>query len=745
MSKKFNIPVEGMTCASCVARVEKVVSKIEGIKNVSVNFANEKVSFESDDMNPDLNLIATSLEEYGYKLRLDEIDASAQLEKPNNQASHLFDSNDLFYNNLKSNFKLAVIFTIPIFIISMLMDFDWFKDVWFFNNQQTQKLLLILTTPVMFISAKRFFVSAWNNLKHLSAEMNTLVAIGTSAAYGYSTVVTLFPEYFHGHLQHVYFETAAVIVTLILMGRLLENHAKRKSSDAIKKLIQLKPTTAKILVDGKVRQINIEQLAKGNLVVINPGDKIPADGIIIEGSASIDESMLTGESIPVEKIKNDKVYAATINLNGSINFEVTATNTESVFGKIIKLAEEAQGSKAPIQKLVDKVAGIFVPAVILIAVLTFVMWFIFFPERGFNFALINFIAVLIVACPCALGLATPTAVMVGTGLGARSGILIKDAESLERANKIDRIIFDKTGTITKGSPVVTDIIPQKVDENFVLQISASLENKSEHPIAKAIIKYASEKNIQINNVDSFRNISGLGISGLIDGNVALVGNSNFMKQNRIDFSTAEMKFNELENDAKTCLYVAYKNELLGIIALSDEVKENASEAIMKLKQMKILPTMLTGDNEKSAEAVAQKVGIENYKSQVLPEDKLNFVKECQNNGEIVAMVGDGINDSPALIQADISIAIGTGTDVAIESAGITLVKGDLNGVVKAINLSKRTISAIKQNLFWAFIYNIIGIPMAAFGLLNPMIAAFAMSLSSVSVISNSLRLKYSKI
>ena len=745
MRKKFSIPVEGMTCASCVARVEKVVSKIQGIQNVSVNFANEKVAFETDDPNPDLNLIASSLEEYGYKLRLDEINDTDSQSDASIESDYSPKSKDKFYYELKNDFITAVSFTIPVFFISMLSGFDWFSKIWFLNPEQSQKLLMILTTPIMFISARRFFISAWSNIKHFTADMNTLVAVGTTAAFAYSSFVTLFPEFFHHHSGHVYFETAAVIVTLILMGRMLEHRAKQKSSDAIKKLIKLKPTTAKVLVDGKVKQINIEQLSVGQTVVINPGDKIPADGIITEGEASIDESMLSGESIPVDKSINDNVFAASINLNGSFNFIVTATNTESVFGKIIKLAEEAQGSKAPIQKLVDKVAAIFVPIVILIAVLTFLFWIIFFPEKGFNYALVNFISVLIVACPCALGLATPTAVMVGTGIGARNGILIKDAENLERANKINRIIFDKTGTITKGIPTVTDIATINRDENFVLQIAASLENKSEHPIAKAITKVASTRNIEFKKVDSFKNFSGFGISAIIDNSEAFVGNTKLMIEFGIDFSALEQKYIEFERQAKTCLYVAYNKDLIGVIAIADEVKENSFHAISAMKQMKIIPTMLTGDNENSAKAVAEKVGIDIYKAQLLPEDKLDYVKKYQQDGEIVAMVGDGINDSPALMQADIGIAIGTGTDVAIESAGITLVKGDLNGVVKAINLSRKTITAIKQNLFWAFIYNIVGIPLAASGMLNPMIAALAMSLSSVSVVTNSLRLRKTKI
>jgi len=744
MNKKFNIPVEGMTCASCVARVEKVVGKVEGIKNVSVNFANEKLSFETDKNEIDLNFIAKSLGEYGYKLKIDE--AQIPVSTPTEEKSVFAEkSQDDFYQKLKNDFLTSLVFTVPVFLLSMLMDFNWFRQIWFFDTIDTQKILLILSTPVMFIPAKRFFIASWNSLKHFSTDMNTLVAVGTSAAYGYSAFITLFPQNIHHSSQHVYFETAVVIITLILMGRLLENRAKKKSSDAIKKLLQLKPKSAKVLVDGQIQEINIENLKPEQIVVIKPGDKIPADGIIVEGSSSVDESMLTGESNPIEKSVGDKVYAATININGSFNFRITALDSNSVFGKIIKLAEDAQGSKAPIQKLVDKVAGLFVPAVIAFALMTFLVWIIFFPERGFNYALVNFIAVLIVACPCALGLATPTAIMVGTGIGARNGILIKDAESLEIANKISRVIFDKTGTLTHGYPIITDVVSLFSDENYLLQIAATLEMKSEHPIAKAITKYALNKKIELLIVNSFKNFSGFGISGVVDGKPILIGNQKLMQEFSIDESSGLEIYNELQHQAKTTLFVASENQIVGIIAVSDDIKENSKYAISQLKKMKIIPTMLTGDNEITAKVVADKVGIEFYKSQLMPKDKLSFIKEYQKNGEIIAMVGDGINDSPALIQADIGIAIGTGTDVAVESADITLVKGDLFGVVKAINLSKKTVTAIKQNLFWAFIYNLIGIPLAAFGLLNPMIAALAMSLSSVSVISNSLRLRNSKI
>jgi Cu+-exporting ATPase len=736
MAKKFLLPVEGMTCASCVARVEKIISKTQGIKNVSVNFANEKVSFEAENSDIDLNSIAKELSEYGYKLKVESAFRTNDNKK---------ETKDEYYLGLKRDFAVALVFTVPVFLISMLIDFKWFQSFWIFSFEQTQKILFILTTPVIFISGRRFYSVAWNNIKHFSAEMNTLVAIGTASAYGFSSFVILFPEFFHHHTGHVYFETAAVIVTLILMGRILEHRAKLKSSSAIQELIKLKPSTAKLLIDGNETEVDIKELIPDQIVIIKPGDKIPADGIIISGNSTVDESMLTGESIPAEKSIGDKVFAATINLSGTFNFRITATETNSVLGQIIKMVEDAQGSKAPIQKLADKVAGIFVPVVIFISVITLFSWLILFPEYGLSYALVQFIAVLIVACPCALGLATPTAIMVGTGVGAKYGILIRDGENLETASKISRVVFDKTGTITEGIPFVTDIKLLDSDENFLIKIAASVESKSEHPIAKAILNYAKSKNIQLIEMNDFNALSGFGIQAVIDDNPVLIGNRKLMNEFSIDISVAESQIDDLENQSKTCLFVAYNNMLIGIIAVADKIKKSSREAISKLYKTGIKATILSGDNKKTVEKVAAEVGIKDYYSELTPAEKLSFIKKFQNDGETVAMVGDGINDAPALMQADIGISIGNGTDVAIESSGITLVKGDLPGVIKAINLSRITIRTIKENLFWAFIYNIIGIPLAAFGLLNPMIAALAMSLSSVSVVTNSLRLRKAKI
>ncbi len=750
---KYNLPVEGMTCASCVARVEKIVSKFDGVKNVSVNFASEKVSFETENTNVDLKEIANAIAEYGYKLKYDEAAGQKKSEDVPAGAS-AFGEDDSFYKELKKDFLIALTLTIPIFLLAMFSEYHWFKSIIMLNTETTQRIQLILTTPVIFISGKRFFTIFWNNLKHFSAEMNTLVAIGTGAAYGYSVIAVLFPQLVTstGKQPHVYFETAAVIITLILLGRLLEHNAKRKTGGAIKKLLELQPKTATIIENGKMQVVKINELKKGQVVVIKPGEKIPADGIIISGSSTVDESMLTGESLPVEKTEDSKVIGGTINKTGSFNFKITEAGSNSVLGQIIKLVEEAQGSKAPIQKLADKIAGIFVPIVLLIGIITFIGWIIFGISNNFNTALINFVAVLIIACPCALGLATPTAIMVGTGKGASSGILIKNGESLELAHKISTIIFDKTGTITIGKPQVTDFITSETnalrEENSdeeLLKIIGSIESKSEHPLAQAVIEYVKSKNISINEPKNFNSVTGAGVIGIADGKAVVIGNKKLMAEYSIKTEKWDERINNLLNLGKTIVYAAVDGELKCAFAIEDPIKENSQEAIKELKKLGIKTVMITGDNKKTASAIAKRAGIDEFAAEVLPAEKAEKVKEYQKKDGIVAMVGDGINDAPALAQADVGIAIGTGTDVAIETSQITLVKGDLMSVVRAINLSNQTIKTIKQNLFWAFIYNTIGIPLAAFGMLNPMIGALAMSFSSVSVVTNSLRLKGKKI
>ncbi|MGE5365369.1 MAG: heavy metal translocating P-type ATPase [Bacteroidota bacterium] len=746
---KYNLTVEGMTCASCVARVEKAIKKEDGVQNVSVNLATEKAHFEIDPLKTDVNRIAKIVEDAGYKLHLPEE------KKPDAQTGHAHDENEnLEYNRkLRHDLIFASVFSIPVFIISMSMEFTWFHSLfpsWVAHDSImdiTNKILLLLTTPVVFIPGKRFFRIFWNNLKHFTADMNSLVAIGTGTAYIYSVVATLFPVLVTqaGKAPHVYYDSTAVIITLILMGRWLENRAKQKTGSAIKKLMELKPKTAAVKRDGQEVTINIGELRTGDIVVVRPGEKIPADGIITEGQSTVDESMITGESIPLEKTVGSLVTGGTINRTGSFDFRITALGENSVLGQIIRLVEEAQGSKAPIQKFADRIAAVFVPVVVGIAFITFLSWLLFGGENAFSIGLINFVSVLVIACPCALGLATPTAIMVGTGLGAQHGILIKNGESLEEAHKIDTIILDKTGTVTRGYPEVTDIVAKGVTEDELIRITASVENRSEHPLARSIVEYAVKKGSSLTNPESFSSVTGLGITAVVDGRAVAVGNEKLMAEYSLDTESVAGDFMRLSGEGKTVVYVAADGEIIGLIAAADTIKPDSRSAIAALKEMNLRVVMLTGDNEKTAAVIARQAGVDEYVAGILPEDKAKKVAEYKSKGSIVAMAGDGINDAPALAMSNVSIAMGTGTDVAIETSDITLVKGALTGVVNAIRLSRRTIRTIKQNLFWAFIYNVIGIPLAALGLLNPMFAALAMSFSSVSVVTNSLRLKKARL
>ncbi|MCH8170595.1 MAG: cadmium-translocating P-type ATPase [Bacteroidetes bacterium] len=730
--EKENItaPVIGMTCASCVARVEKTLKKIEGIKKVSVNFATEKASFEIDKSKIDYNKVVEAIEDAGYKIEIpnektNANDTETEKNKKNDEAK-------TFELKLKKDVILSIIITIPILILSMGSKF--FSSV--FTSDDLNKILFLLTLPMIFITGKRFFIIFWNNLKHSVVDMNTLVAIGTGSAFIFSTIVTLFPKiiYSNSSNMHVYFDTAAVIITLILIGRYLEVRAKSKTGTAIKKLIGLRPNTAFIKKEGQIIEINLNELKLNDIVIVKPGSKIPADGELISGNSAVDEAMITGESIPVEKIVGSKVIGGTINKTGLFEYKVTAIGNNSLLGQIIKMVEDAQGSKAPIQNLADKVAGVFVPAVIGVAIITFIAWMIITNGSGFNIALVNFVAVLIIACPCALGLATPTAIMVGTGKGAQLGILIKNGESLEQAHKISTIIFDKTGTITEGKPVVNSVNSINITENELIKLTASVEKSSEHPLGEAVINYARLKGIELEETESFMSITGKGITAVIKGMNIVAGNRKLMEEYSIDINN----YNDIES---TVIYVAVNGKYKGYITIEDPLKESSIIAIKELKSMGIKTIMITGDNKTVAKKIAEKVGVDDFNAEVLPQDKAKKIKEYQNKNEVVAMVGDGINDAPALAQSDVGIAIGSGTDVAIETSSIVLIKGDLQGVVTAIKLSKRTIRTIKENLFWAFIYNIIGIPLAAIGMLSPMIGAFAMSLSSVSVVSNSLRLK----
>ncbi|WP_337872325.1 heavy metal translocating P-type ATPase [Ignavibacterium sp.] len=741
-TKKISLPIEGMTCASCVARVEKAISNAPGVKNVSVNLANEKATIEFEETNFDFVKIKELVEDAGYKILApmsqdsDRSVVGLNIGKTTPTLS--------YESEVRKDFFISLLFTLPVLILSMGIMIPQFRNIIPLNDSQINKILLLLTIPIVFIPGKRFYKIFWKNTIHLTADMNSLVAIGTGSAFIYSLVLTLFPELFpHIHSSHVYFDSTAVIITLILMGKWLEARAKSRTNDAIKKLISLRPETATVIVDGNEVERKIDELQIGDMVIVKPGTKIPADGIIVNGFSVIDESMLTGESLPVEKILNDKVSGGTINQIGTFIFRITATGDNSVLGNIIRMVEEAQGSKATIQMLADKIASVFVPAVILVALSSFTFWI--FYSNNFSVALMNFVAVLIIACPCALGLATPTALIVGLGKAAQKGILIKNAESLELAHKVDVVLFDKTGTITEGTPQVIGIYTTNYDEKEMLSMINPVEKRSEHPVAKAIVSYAEKFNLKEYTLEEFESNTGFGIRAKVDGKEILIGNEKFMLTNNIQISDELLLPDEKNEVASTIIYVSSNGNLIANISIADKIKENSKNAIESLKKMNIKTVMLTGDNYNSAESIAKKIGIDEVKAELLPEDKLKIVDEYLNQNKIVAFVGDGINDAPSLAKAHVGIAIGNGTDVALETADIVLLNNDLMNVTKSILISKLVVRTIKQNLFWAFVYNIIGIPLAALGMLNPMIAALAMSFSSVSVVSNSLRLKRAKI
>lgn len=739
----ITLPIEGMTCASCVLRVEKALKKVEGVEDAIVNLATEQAKVVLDPSKVDIKKLKEAVEKVGYHV-IDIDSTEKHLDESIEDITE--QEREKYYKELTKDLIFASVLTIPVFLINMLLMSDDFVG-WLGNYvKYIPSTLFILTSPIVFKSGKRFFKIAWTNAKHFSSDMNTLVAVGTGSAYIYSSLITLFPGLIIHESQtihQIYFDTSAVIITLILFGRWLEARSKSKTSFAIKKLIGLKPKYAKVIRNGEEIEVKIDELKINDLVVVRPGEKIPADGFIVSGFSSIDESMITGESIPVEKTVGDKVIGGTINQFGSFTFRVSVTGENSVLGQIIRLVKEAQASKAPIQKLVDKIASYFVPIVIGIAFISFIGWLI--GGAGFSSALTSFIAVLIIACPCALGLATPTAIMVGIGLSAENGILIRNSESLELTHRITDLVFDKTGTITEGKPTVQSFELFNGDEKEILTLVYSAENKSEHPLAKAITNFAKTRVNKLIEPEKFISKVGFGIEAIVDGKKVLVGNKDFMNEYRINISQIEEKKGDLNSTGNILVYVAIDDKLLGLISIVDQIKPNSKEVISTLKQMKINVIMLTGDNYEAAKSIVDKVGIDKFYARVLPEDKNRIIKELKGENRIVAMVGDGINDAPALAEADVSIAMASGTDIAIETADITLMKNDLNDVIKALKISHLTIKTIRQNLFWAFIYNIIGIPLAAFGLLNPMIAAAAMSLSSVSVVTNSLRIRFKNV
>ncbi len=742
-TKKSVFPVGGMTCASCVARVEEALSSVTGVVSANVNLASEKATVEYiEGMN--IADLRRAVKDAGYEPgseteTLEDVTAAAQRET----------------KALRNRLIFAAILALSIMILM------WTP---FFIGKPY--LLWALATPVQFWAGWRFYRGTWGVLRHKTADMNTLIAVGTSAAYLYSMVAVLFPGLFvAGGLEpHLYFDTSAMIIALILLGRFLEARARGQTSEAIKKLIGMQPKTALVIRDGEEREIPVDDVQGGDLILVRPGERVPVDGIVRQGYSSIDESMITGESIPVEKKAGDEVIGATINKTGSFQFEATKVGKDTTLAQIIRMVEEAQGSKAPIQRLADVITSYFVPIVIGIATTTFIVWYFAGPSPALTYAILNFVAVLIIACPCALGLATPTAIMVGTGKGAEHGVLIRSAEALERAHKIRTILLDKTGTLTQGKPEVTDIIAlPSCSQEEVLQLAASAERGSEHPLGETIVKAASEKKLELSPASDFSAIPGHGVEASVEGKKLVLGNLRLMKDRDFLLNGLEEEANRLWAKGKTVMFLAIDSQVVGIIALADTLKPNAKEVLEELHKMGIEAVMLTGDNRRTAEAIAQEVGIDRALAEVLPERKAQEVKKLQEEGRVVAMVGDGINDAPALAQADVGIAIGTGTDVAMETGDITLISGDLGGIVTAISLSKRTMRTIKQNLFWAFAYNTALIPVAAgvlylafgntgvpsglhfilgnYGFLNPILAAAAMAVSSLTVVFNSLRLR----
>lgn len=735
-----SLKIEGMSCAACAKAVERATKKLDGILEANVNYAAEKLVVNYEPSKVKISDIKQAIEKAGYKAIEEEVTADKDKEKKEQERELLW-----------KKFILSAIFTVPLLYISMghmmgmpLPDFIHPK-----MNPMTFALVqLILTLPVI-IAGNKFYTVGFKALFRKSPNMDSLIAIGTSAAFLYGIFATLkIAKGAHEYAHDLYFESAAVIITLIMLGKYLESVSKGKTSEAIKKLMGLAPKTATIIRSEKEIEIPIEDVAVGDIIIVKPGEKMPVDGEVLEGTTSVDESMLTGESIPVEKNIGDKIIGASINKNGTIKYKATKVGKDTALAQIIRLVEDAQGSKAPIAKLSDIIAGYFVPTVITLAVLSGLAWY-FLGGETMLFSLTIFISVLVIACPCALGLATPTAIMVGTGKGAEHGVLIKSGEALEAAHKIKTIVFDKTGTITEGKPKVTDIVVVSgITEDELLQLAASAEKGSEHPLGEAIVKNAEEKGLELKKLDAFKAVPGYGIEVKVDQKDVLLGNKKLMSANDVSLENLAQSSDQLAAEGKTPMYIAIDHKIAGIIAVADTVKENSKKAIEKLHDMGLEVAMITGDNKRTAEAIAKQVGIDRVLAEVLPQDKANEVKKLQDEGKIIAMVGDGINDAPALAQADIGIAIGSGTDVAMESADIVLMRSDLMDVQAAIQLSKSTIRNIKQNLFWAFGYNIIGIPVAMgilhlFGgpLLNPMIAGAAMSLSSVSVVTNALRLK----
>ncbi len=750
--RETSLGVTGMTCASCVGRVERALEKVPCILEANVNLANQRATVRYLAGEVELRDLEKAVEGAGYGVVRGE-------------ESFAEDSHEREYKKLKAGFILAAAPTGLILVGSLPMMLGLEPPI---PMMLLAFVLLGLATPVQFWAGRRFYRGAWGALRNGQANMNTLVVMGTSAAYLYSAVVALAPQLFAAGRADVYFDTSALIITLILLGRLLEARAKGRTNESIKKLAGLQAKTARVVREGEEVDLPLEDVRVGDVVVVRPGEKVPVDGLVVSGGSAVDESMITGESIPVTKREGDEVIGATMNTSGSFRFAATKVGEDTTLHQIMRMVEEAQGSKAPIQRLADRISALFVPAVIGVAAATFLVWLLFGPEPALTFALLNTVAVLIIACPCAMGLATPTSIMVGTGKGAESGILIRGGEALEGAHKLDTVVLDKTGTLTRGEPELTDIVlTNGIPEEEFLRLLASAEWGSEHPLGEAIVRGAKDRGLTPAEADAFEAVSGSGIRARVEGREVLVGSRRFLSESGISEDGLAPRGEELAREGKIPIFVAVDGEIAGLVTVADVVREESREAIERLHSLGLEVAMLTGDNRRTAEAIALELGVDRVVAEVRPEEKADEVKRLQTEGKIVGMVGDGINDAPPLAQADVGVAIGTGTDVAMEAADLTLISGDVRGVARAIELSKATVRNIKQNLFWAFAYNVALIPLAAgvlyplftdgsvpeilrpvlgeYGFLNPVLAAGAMALSSVTVLGNALRLRRVKV